>query len=424
MRFRYVILMITCSMCFRGNVFALDFDPPEVHGFYSAGFMKSTHNNYLTESTKGSFEYNEFGININTVMTDNMRIGAQIYSFDLGNIGNNNVKLDWAFLDYRQFEWFNIKVGKIKTPINLYNEIQDYDLLRTPILLPQSVYNVYFRETFISTQGFDIYGKIRLGLLGSLQYDIFAGTEELEDDGGMSKFFSQYNLNYKSARVNNAMGGRLKWYTPIQGLMFSASGFNADLDVDVTINVTYIPASDTNPNATMVLYDTDLFMPELQLTFYSMEYTYSNLTLSAELMTIYSNNTVPLPDGTNRHPNTRMEGYYGMASYRFNSWLEISTYYSVFTVSTKDRSGRYEPPGYAYYNWQKDGALTFRFDINDFWIFKLEGHLIDGVGLAATDNPPVIDDAAVIADSTGNPIAPGVNNRKWEMITLKTTFSF
>ncbi|MGB5159306.1 hypothetical protein [Desulfobacterium sp. N47] len=68
-----------------------------IHGFISQGFLTSGEYNYLAHNSKtGSFEYNEMGINFSKQVTDKLRIGAQIFSRDLGDVGNNKVTIDWA----------------------------------------------------------------------------------------------------------------------------------------------------------------------------------------------------------------------------------------------------------------------------------------------------------------------------------------
>ncbi|MCP4346113.1 MAG: hypothetical protein GY795_11385, partial [Desulfobacterales bacterium] len=82
-----------------GAAHSFDISDITIHGFASTGYMVSSDNNFLLPSKDGSFEFNEIGINFTTSVAENIRVGLQFYSFDLGDIGNNNVKLDWAFLD-------------------------------------------------------------------------------------------------------------------------------------------------------------------------------------------------------------------------------------------------------------------------------------------------------------------------------------
>src|ERR1051325_10622660 len=65
----------------------------QVHGFVSQGWMKSTGVNYLgaTKRAQGTFELTEVGINFTTQPTERLRIGMQLFTRDLGPVGNYNV---------------------------------------------------------------------------------------------------------------------------------------------------------------------------------------------------------------------------------------------------------------------------------------------------------------------------------------------
>src|SRR5690242_3212974 len=53
-----------------------------VHGFVSQGAFKSTGNNYLGHSKRGSLEFTEAAVNFFTEPVDRLRIGAQLFARD------------------------------------------------------------------------------------------------------------------------------------------------------------------------------------------------------------------------------------------------------------------------------------------------------------------------------------------------------
>jgi hypothetical protein len=57
-----------------------------------------------------------------------------------------------------------------------------------------------------------------------------------------------------------------------------------------------------------------------------------------------------------------------------------------------------------WYAWQRDLAATVRYDVNERWLWKVEGHFIDGV--------------ADLLGSTPDP------KRYWGLFLLKTTVTF
>lgn len=378
------------------------FDPEsiQIHGFASTGYLRSDHNNYLVQSKEGSFEFNEAGLNFSAVLTNDIRIGMQLFSHDIGEIGNNEVALDWAFLDYQHSNTFGIRVGKIKGPFGLYNEIQDYDMLYTSILLPQGIYNKYGRETFIAYQGIGIYGFVNLGSSGRLGYDLYGGTTNIDPDGGYSKLITLDQTRFKSARIDYITGGKLTWYAPLKGLLLTTTL--------VTAEATYYNTAVNYPVEITTLLDRSLF------SVFSAEFSHERFTLAGEYYRFASpvkqtqdRSAMNMPDPPVETSRRSEESFYLKVSYLLTDWFECGTYYSVFFNDMHDRYGREIDPGKKSYSvWQKDWAVSLRWDLTDAWLVKLEYHYIEGTGLCVNiDNPDGYD-------------------RYWNMMAFKTTYSF
>ena len=88
-----------------------------------------------------------------------------------------------------------------------------------------------------------------------------------------------------------------------------------------------------------------------------------------------------------------------------NKWFEAGTYYSEYYPNSHNRSGA--GTAVPSDDYQKDFALSARFDLTSWWIFKVEGHCIHGTGQ--------------IYDNPNNPVRGGA---PWYLLALKTTFSF
>ena len=132
-----------------------DFDV-DIHGFISQGYLKTDHNNYMAQTEEGSFEFNEMGLNFGTDLTEKLRIGMQLFARDLGKDGNDDLVLDWAFADYRWRDWLGFRVGRIKMPFGYYNSIRDFDMLRTSVFAPQSVYPEMLRDMISFMKGLSL----------------------------------------------------------------------------------------------------------------------------------------------------------------------------------------------------------------------------------------------------------------------------
>ena len=398
---KILMLAIMILLLCHGNAHSFDVDDLEIHGFASTGFLKSDHNNYLVPSEDGSFEFTEAGLNVTTSLTDDIRIGMQLFSRDQGDVGNNDIILDWAFLDYRWKEELGLRLGKMKLPQGLYNDMRDYDILRTSILLPQSVYDKNYRETAAGYQGAGIYGNVSLGKGGSLGYDAVIGTFGIEAGSAAAERLSSLDEEFQSAEIDSLAGGRLKWRTPLQGLMFGGS--------IVQIDMAYWNELTASP------VELEIDMPEMRIFFLFAEYNHENWTVAVEYSGWKYDYTVYLDMSQLGQPNpdtiessVDSQAYYGLISYRFTDWFEVGTYYSVYYPDRHDRDGEEQvaagKPDYTA--WQKDLALTTRFDITDFWLVKLEVHFMDGVALCTSvDNPDGFEE-------------------DWMLFAINTTFNF
>jgi hypothetical protein len=123
----------------------------QIHSFGSQGFAYSNDNSYLTMNTShGSFNFDDLGVNLSSQITKKFRVGAQGYTRRLGELNRGQVTLDWAVADYRFKPWFGARGGKVKTVLGLYNNLQDVDSLFTWALLPQSMYPMDLRGSTIA----------------------------------------------------------------------------------------------------------------------------------------------------------------------------------------------------------------------------------------------------------------------------------
>ncbi|MEI9948853.1 MAG: hypothetical protein WDO74_07680 [Pseudomonadota bacterium] len=362
----------------------------EIHAFVSQGFIKTTENNYLAESKRGSFEFSEVGINFSKQLTDRMRVGMQLFTHDLGPQGNYRTRFDWFYLDYRFWDWFGVRAGRTKLPFGLYNESSDIDQARVPVLLPQSVYPVSFRDFLLAQTGGEVYGLVPLGGAGSLEYRLYGGTVFFDTADAASTF--------SNVRVPYIFGARLMWQAPIEGLQLGASAQKLRLDADAAIPEAQrtkwqmegrLPADFSGP--------LKLRLPAL-LGVASVEYSAHDLLLASEYSRWWlSLDSSPIP--AYAIPTTASERFYLMAAYHVTSWFTPGLYYSVLFASTDNRSGSQpavgaapEAPPLGRAAYQHDLALTMRYDLNQYWLLKLEGHYMHGTaGLSAAlnDNRPL-----------------------------------
>src|SRR5258708_27355442 len=221
----------------------------QVHSFASQGFAYSNQNNYLTMKTSdGAFNLTDFGFNISMAVTDKLRVGAQLYSYNAGELGRYRPQLDWGLADYRFKDWFGVRGGKIKTALGLFNDTQDMEFLHTYALLPQSAYPIDQRGETIAHIGLDVYGNVPLKKLGAVIYTLYGGRRPSDLAGGVVYSLEKtqkveaiplalyipadYAHTVKvDSSTGRAYGADLRWTPPIKGVVAGASY------LDVTLNV-------------------------------------------------------------------------------------------------------------------------------------------------------------------------------------------
>jgi len=393
-----------------------DEDVVAIHGFISQGYMQSTANNFFGDTEDGTFKFNEFGINIAAQVTDNLHIGMQLFSRNLGYLGGNAIVIDWAYGDYRWKDWLGIRAGKIKMPLGFYNETRDVDMLRTSIFLPQGVYNESWRTTFNAIQGLGLYGNVPLPYLGTLNYQAQIGVFNISTASGMNKFIEdQLYSTFNNYFVSTSYVGSLIWETPLEGLRLGVSGFMSDLYANGMTDDTDFWREQTRyafwygsgqitpapPSYEVARNFVDLVNIGIKQEFnniksywLSAEYVWNGLTLSGEYFK-QTGNVVTyghvIIDGEAEKNltelnaiNLQMGGFYGSINYQFTEWLDVCAYYTEYYPDLNDKDGKYYEDLYGFpasNSWYKDTSLSFKFGLSSNWIAKIEGHKINGTAI-------------------------------------------
>lgn len=347
----------------------------QIHGFASQGFVYTNTNNWLTmNSSQGSGAFTDFGFNVSTSVTDKLRVGAQLYDRNLGQLGQYHPSLDWAVADYRFKSWLGVRGGKVKTTLGLYTDTQDLDFLHAFALLPQSVYPADLRDATMAHLGGDIYGDVSLKhRLGSLSYTAYAGHRSDSIYSGYPYLLSQFGTILKS-QSGLQYGADLRWGTPLKGLLVGASR----LDEDITAKGLSVTPFD--PGAGLLPYS-ESSKSDWTNQFY-LQYTVGKLRIDSEyrrylrdqiLTSLYSENV------------TDVRGWYVAGSYRISKSLQLGSYYSRYTISSvfggalaglgPNQTDTSLPANHIY-----DKVITARVDLNRFWNVKVEAHFMSGYG--------------------------------------------
>src|SRR4029078_8067865 len=148
-----------------------------------------------------------------------LRVGAQAYLRNIGELGNGHLQVDWAFADFRFNQALGVRGGKIKTVLGLYTDTQDMEFLYTWALLPQGLYPLDLRSVTIAHVGGDVYGQVKLWSAESLASTGYYGTVQDDNQGGYRYGLQDASINFRST-VRSAGGGLdVRWTAPVNGLI-------------------------------------------------------------------------------------------------------------------------------------------------------------------------------------------------------------
>lgn len=375
-----------------------------VHGFASQGYLRSSDNNFLANTSNGSAEYQEFAFNITSQINDDLRVGVQFFARDLGPLGNNEIELDWAFGDYHWQDQLGFRVGRFKMPYGFYNETADFDAARTSVLLPTGVYDTRFRDLLVAVSGVQTYGNLNFSdqIIGGIDYAAFYGTANIPDGGSVNRAFDNMSptvMQFDNLEVDFVAGGSLTWSTPLDGLRIgqTLTHYSHEFQMDVIDPALagMLDAMGSPPELRFTSKDSNFLVS-------SLEYTWSDFVFAAERSLWKGTFNEPVTGGQ----ELNREAWYVQGSYRVNEWFEVGSYYSMFYGDADDKD-RDDPSSY-----QQDITLSTRFDVSQAMTVKFETHFIEGFGQLLPDiNPGLMG----VGD------APSEN---WTMFAAKTSFVF
>lgn len=328
----------------------------QIHGYATQGFLYTTQNNLMTTpSTDGSPGWTEAVVNVTSQPDPKLRIGVQGRYFLLGNLGNA-ITLDWAQADYRVSDKLGVRFGKVKSPLGLWNEVQDIDPSYQWVLLPQSVYPLMSRNSLLAHYGGVVYGTVKTPSAGKVEYRLFGGERTLASDDGYFLTQKQAGSVLPNGISGSLYGGQLRWHTPLRGLMLGASD-STQLRWTAKVTVSAYNATGNEIIAPLSSY------------YYFGKYENEKLMVAAEWDRLPGQITLALKGLPASQSKFDLRGWYAMATYKTTNKLTLGMYQSqYFSMRSALGPARYE----------KDWTLNGRYDFNSFIYAKVEQHFVDG----------------------------------------------
>lgn len=317
-------------------------DKLSIYGYGYQAYMRASDNAYLGADKEGDWSYSALAIVLAAKLDGKTRVWANLHNTV------ERTRIDWAFLDYQASANLTLRVGQVKMPVGLYNEIRDIKFLQMSTLLP-ALYQEATRITDEAYRGIGLNYNHDVGA-GGLSWDGYVGqVVDFEVVSGTA-----------SEKMRRLVGGRVTYSTPVDGLRFMASAYDGRVEKAGGLE---------DSRRTWVV---------------SADYKANNLDLKAEY--------APM-----KFFGVKGKTYYAQAGYTLaEKWTPFVRYDYVTTDSTQSS----DPSFY-----QKTASLGVGYKFSDSVGFRLENHWNRGYALPVASGETV----AGVGKNNWNVFAASIN---------------
>lgn len=377
---------------------AVDVRSVQIHGFASQGFTLTDNNNFFGESTgNGSFEATELGLNASWRMIPELQVSGQLLWRKAGDIGDNNIRLDYGLIDYRFFSnerhHHGLRIGRIKNPLGLYNDTRDVAFTRPGVTLPQSIYFERTRDLALSSDGGELYGEVRFDT-DALSWELVVAQPRARD------------LDTEIATLGGDRPGKLEPRTSFLGrLFYDYSGGRLRLAIsNARLNLEYQPgASDPSGNGT-IRFSPTILSAQFNTESWSFTGEYARRPFMFGEQIIYVPAALKSIVG---------QSYYLQSAYRLTEKWELMGRYDITYQNTEDKSGEKFSaltagtiPAHSQFS--KDWTVGVRWSPSPPWMVRAEHHWVNGTAwLPLQDNPD-----------------RGQTQQRWRLFAVLASFRF
>lgn len=348
----------------------------QIHGFASQAAIQTSANHYYGNSDETSFELTEIGLNASFELSPKWLGSVQALSRRAGAMYDGAPSLDYALIEHTPISnarhRIGVRLGRIKSPVGLYNETRDVPFTRPGIFLPQVIYFDNVRNLLLSYDGLLLYGDLyQEG--SSLSLSAGIGRSVIDDNVEWVFLSNDQHGDLYPDGINWGLG-RLWLTTFNETLEMGLSGIITEMTLD---------AETGSPLSSGTI---DVFH-----WIASLRYNAADWTLSAE----YAQTPLKWNDLGPAFPFEKqvMEGYYLQGTYRLMPTLEIMARYEEGFRDKGDRSGREKvdltggrDPRYIFF--AKILSLGLRWNVQPHTMLRLEYQHHDGnLALSWRENP-------------------------------------
>jgi len=201
---------------------APDSNPVEVHGFGFWAYGLTDNNHYLLGDASGVYDHAALALNIAANPHERLSVVGQI-EFENGG-GQRAAELDFAFAQWAFSDAAKLRLGNIKQPFGIYNEVFEVGTLRPFLTLPQGLYGPagFVAEAY---NGVGVGGQAFAGRWG-LTYDVYGGGVALALSTPIDMLDPTATTHAVAAlQAPNTLGARVEVNVPGDAVDFGVSTY-------------------------------------------------------------------------------------------------------------------------------------------------------------------------------------------------------
>ncbi|MBI2838255.1 MAG: hypothetical protein HYX75_08080 [Acidobacteria bacterium] len=193
----------------------------QIHGFGTWAYGNTDGNEYAVGEADGRYANAQFALNLAAQPSDTIVLRAQAAWHRVEN--GAEAEFSYAYGEWRFSDALRLRAGLIQQPAGLYAEILHVGTLQPFAFPPQSIYGPagMVAEGY---QGLGITGSRYLQGGWGLMYDLYSGEVHIQE---MDPFDFMDEVDpgigpptMQEENVKDAVGGRVRAMTPIDGLRF------------------------------------------------------------------------------------------------------------------------------------------------------------------------------------------------------------
>lgn len=348
----------------------------QLNGYASQGYVDVNDSQFIVGDKGDTFKASELGLAGSWSPWEHFRFAGAVNYRQFGNLADDDVEFDYLFAEYSYPVFDNstlgLRLGRTKNELGFYSSTRDAPFGRPSIMLPQSIYSDYFRDSQLHVDGGDLFGK----------HILFDGVFEWHATIGQLGVTDQF--------TENVLG------SSELGKFDSDDYYSVDLDYQgdyLRLGLTYYKTAIDFETANNAIFRDGKITVKSVVG--SIQYRYDWFELTAEYSHVDNNFkgiTSPSADSS-MHYDSR--GYYIDARAYLPHNVEIYVRYDDHIANTNDPDGLINQsitglP--AYYGYTHDWTYGSRWTFMDDWMIAAEYHQIEGaswVSPVAMPNPSV-----------------------------------